>query len=370
MVRRFVWERERWPALEVDLARLAGGLVAASHAGGRVAGALGHVGRGNRATLEAEALAETAIDTSEIEGLRLDADRVRASLARRLHMPNTKAAARDDPDADGIVSVTLDAIRNARRPLTATRLCDWQRSLFPNPPSALTVGAWRRAADDPMQVVSGPVSARRIHFEAPPAARVPDEMRRFIAWFEGAHEAPALVTAALAHVRFETIHPFADGNGRIGRAIADLALAREDPETAPYVSLSREILRDKSAYYAALERAQRGDADVTEWAAWFIDAYRKATETTLAAISGLQRASAFWREHADIDLNARQRRVIERYLGGGFDGWINSRKYAAIAKTSADTAARDLADLVEKRVIVPNEGRARRTSYRLSDERP
>jgi Fic family protein len=193
-------------------------------------------------------------------------------------------------------------------------------------------------------------------------------MESFLAWIESAHDVPPLVIAALAHLRFETIHPFADGNGRIGRAIADLLLARGDPETAPYVSLSRQILSDKFAYYTALESAQQGPLDVSRWVVWFIDTYRSATDTTLQAVAGLQRASTFWREHAEIDFNARQRRVLERFLSGGFDGWINSGKYAAIAKTSSDTAARDLAQLVAKGVIIPNEGHGRKTSYRLADE--
>jgi len=206
-----------------------------------------------------------------------------------------------------------------------------------------------------------------VHFEAPPASRIAGEMQRFLHWFESRATDPPLVRAALAHVWFLTIHPFADGNGRIGRAIADLVLARTDRDVASCVSLARRILRDRAAYYAALSAAQRGSLDMTAWASWFIECYRRAAEDTLVSADELLRAAAFWRAHADVDINARQRKVLERYLGGGFEGWLNSRNYRAIAKTSADTAQRDLADLARKGLIFPNDGKARKTSYRLGD---
>jgi Fic family protein len=234
----------------------------------------------------------------------------------------------------------------------------------------MTVGAWRAAKDDPMRVVSGPVSARVIHFEAPPAARVNDEMRAFLRWFEAPKGAKRrrtspLVHAALAHLRFLTIHPFADGNGRIGRALADLVLARADQQVAPYVSLSRQIRKERAAYYDAISRAQRSGLDATAWVSWFIDCYRRAAADTLRSVDGIIRAAAFWRDHADVEINARQRKVLERYLAGDFEGWLNSRNYRAIAKTSADTAQRDLTDLAQKKLVFANDGKARKTSYRV-----
>jgi Fic family protein len=218
-----------------------------------------------------------------------------------------------------------------------------------------------------MQVVSGPAGARIIHFEAPPAARVGSEMNAYVAWIESTAAAalPPVALAAIAHFRFLTIHPFADGNGRIGRAIADLVLTRAQPDAAQYVSLSRQILTERPAYYETLERTQRGDVNVTAWVEWFAQCYERAAEHTLAAIEELTRASRFWRDHAGVELNARQRKVLERYLSGSFDGWINTTKYAALAKTSADTALRDIADLVAKNILAANDGRARKTSYRL-----
>jgi len=366
-MRRFIWEDPRWPALYVEEAALSRQLAAAAFGQGSVAGALRALGLADRGRVQLEAFAETALDTSAIEGEALDPESVRASLARRLSLERD-ASGTTDARADGAVAVTLDATRDASEPVTAERLFAWHHAFLPDAPRGLLIGAWRTAADDPMQVVSGPVSARVIHFEAPPAVRVPAEMAAFIDWCEAPSDSPPLVRAALAHLSFETIHPFADGNGRIGRALADLMLARGNTAIAPYVSLSRQIRADRSAYYAAIEKAQRGAVDATPWARWFIDCYRRATDETLRSIDGMMRASMFWRDHADAEINARQRRVLERYLAGGFEGWISARNYTAIAKTSDDTAQRDLAALAAQGIILANPGKARKTSYRLRDE--
>ena len=365
MLRRFIWQDPGWPDLRTDLASLTSSVHDAIYDQGRVGGAIRALDKNDRMRVELDALAETAVETSEIEGEHISADSVRASLARRLRLRTSDEHRVEDPRAEGVVALTLDAIRNATDPLTAQRLWGWQSGLFPDAPRSLTLGAWRTDSDDPMQVVSGPVNQRIVHFEAPPAQRVPQEMDAFLTWIEQPRSQPTLVTAAIAHLWFLTIHPFADGNGRIGRAIADLLLAREGRQVAPYVSLSRQIRKEKVAYYEALNRAQCATLNATAWSSWFIACYRRATDDTLAAIEEILRAGAFWRENRETDFNARQRRVLERYLAEGFNGWLNSRNYAAIAKTSPDTAQRDLADLVRKGVIVANDGRARKTSYRL-----
>jgi Fic family protein len=365
MLRQFIWEAPAWPALTVDSGLLEQGMYDAAFDQGCVAGVLRALAKSDRSQVEIETLAGTAIDTSEIEGEHLSADGVRASLARRLAVEQPGHRGREDPRADGVVELTVDATRNASAPLTTERLWRWQTELFPSPPQSLTVGTWRTASDDPMQVVSGPVQRRSVHFEAPPARRVPAEMDSFLAWLNETSPKPTVITAAIAHLWFVTIHPFADGNGRIARAISDLVLARGQPEVSPYVSLSRQIRKQKLSYYRALEKAQRGSTDVTEWVSWFIDCYRVAVADTIGAVDEIVLTAAFWRDHREVDFNARQRRVLERYLAGGFEGWLNSGKYAAIANTSADTAQRDLTDLVKKGIIVANPGRGRRTSYRL-----
>ncbi|MBV9080097.1 MAG: Fic family protein, partial [Elusimicrobia bacterium] len=330
-MRRYIWELPGWPELTIQLDEVEERLSAAQFALGEVAGVLRTLGSADRRTIELDALADTALQTSEIEGEHLSADSVRASLARRLGLDHL-ASAPTDPRADGVVAMSIDATLNAAKPLTKKRLVEWQSGLFPDAPRSLTVGDWRGVKDDPMRVVSGPVSARAVHFEAPPAARVKEEMRAFLRWFEAPPAAnrravPPLVRAALAHLRFLTIHPFADGNGRIGRAIADLVLARADSHVAPYISLSRRIRKERAAYYEAISRAQCSGLDATAWTAWFIDCYRRSTADTLRSADSLIRAATFWRDHAGVEINARQRKVLERYLGGQFEGWLNSRNY-------------------------------------------
>jgi Fic family protein len=368
-MRRFIWEDPQWPRLTVDYEAAAPALFAASFALGRVGGALPSLADSEQATVEFDALAYTALTTSEIEGERISRDSVRASLARRLHRAAPGELRTDDVRADGIVAVTLDAIQNANAPLTAERLWQWHNNLFPDAPRSLTVGTWRGPADDPMRVVSGPVQRRHVHFEAPAATAVAGEMDAFLTWLES-RDRPleSIAKAALAHLWFLTIHPFADGNGRIGRAIADLVLARGATDTTAYVSLSGQILKERTQYYAALESAQRGALDVTQWVIWFAGCYERASRTTFALIEELLSAAAFWRTHATTDFNARQRKILQRYLAGGFEGWLNSSKYSKMADCSQDTAQRDLADLLARGVIIANDGSARRTSYRLTSD--
>jgi len=367
MSRQFIWEQADWPNLRIEAGLLAGVLSDVTFAQGEIAGALRTLGEADRKGIALDTLADTAIETSQIEGEHLSSDGVRASLARRLAL-GVNALGKGDPRADGIVAMTVDAQQNADAPLTKERLFRWHADLFANAPRSLTVGEWRTLRDDPMQVVSGPVSARVVHFEAPPAKRLAREMDAFLTWFERPSDLSPLAHAAAAHLRFLTIHPFSDGNGRIARAIADLRIARAYRSEVPYVVLSRQIRKERAEYYSAIERAQRGDVDVTLWVEWFIDCYRRAAGDTLRSLDDLMRAGRFWRDHRDIAINARQRAVLERYLAGEFEGWLNSRKYAVIAKTSADTAQRDLADLLEKHIVFPNDGKARRTSYRLSED--
>jgi Fic family protein len=368
MLRQYIWQREEWPQLRFGEAALIRSIAELSYAEGRVVGAVQALGEGDLSRLARETLVASAIDTSEIEGERISPASVRASLARRLEIG--AASGERDPRADGVVAMTLDAVDGAKRPLTQERIFRWHEVLLEIAPRRITVGAWRPPSDDPMRVVSGPVSARVINYEALPAARIPAEMHAYLTWFESADAAGLMpiVFAALAHLRFEVIHPLSDGNGRIGRAIADLALARRRPDAARYVSLSQQILIERRTYYEELEQAQRGDLDVTRWIAWFAGAYTRAAERTLTVLDELARASRFWSDHANVEINARQRAVLERYLAGGFDGWINSSKYAKLAKTSIDSAQRDIADLVAKGILVANDGKARRTSYRLFDE--
>jgi len=369
-MRRYSWEDSGWPGFTVNEAALEPEFSAIAYRAGRVAEVLFQLGRDEQRRVRFDALTDTAVETSAIEGETLSIASVRASLARRLDMP-LAGYGPADARAEGVVAVTVDAVQRADRELTEARLHHWHTLIFPDPDPQMVVGAWRSRPADSMQVVSH--TERRqptIHLEAPPGPTVDPEMNRFLHWFASPGPAPLqrpLIHAAIAHVWFATIHPYSDGNGRIGRAIADLALARHDREIAEYVSLSRQIRTDRKAYYAALENAQRGPLDVTPWVVWFANCYGRAIDHTLAVGREMIQARSFWTDHASATINDRQRIVLQRYLSGAFDGWINTGKYAALAKTSPDTAQRDIAALVAQKILVPNGSRGPRTSYRLTD---
>jgi len=367
MPSKFIWQRPEWPDFRFDERLLAEPLRAAAFEQGEVAGALRTLGRDDLDRAQFDALTDTIRETSEIEGEHLRPESIRASLTRRLAFGDASPDA-TDPRADGVVAMTIDAMKRAGEPLTRERLFRWHDELFADAPRSLTVGAWRVPADDPMRVSSGPAGSEIIHFEAPPAAHIDEAMSAFLTWFENQHASPALLTAALAHLWFVTIHPFADGNGRIARAIGDLAVARREPRIAPYVSLARQIRKDRTLYYDTLEETQRANLDVTTWMLWFVACYRRAIAATLRSIDDLTQANHFWNDRAGTEFNARQRKVLERVLAGGFDGWINSSKYAKIAGTSPDTAQRDILDLVAKGVVVANDPATRKKTYRLSRE--
>lgn len=305
---------------------------------------------------------DSALESSAIEGEMLNPESVYSSVVRRLGLKTTPS---QDDRTEGVVDLTLDASRNFDRPLTTERLFQWHADLFPLEPGGappLTVGGWRPPSSDPMQVLSGPMGRTRVHFEAPPAADVPRMMAQFLEWFDTAESSEnGLVRAALAHLRFLTIHPFDDGNGRIARAIADLALSQDERSGDRFYSVSAQMHAERRDYYAAIEAAQRGSSDVTEWVLWFLGCFTRAIETSRLSVERARRAVMFWQRHALADLNERQRTVLERLLGD-FDGDLNLRKYIAITKTSRATAQRELAQLVDRGILRP-EGAARATRY-------
>jgi Fic family protein len=268
----------------------------------------------------------------------------------------------------------LDATTNFEAPLTQERLFAWHAALFPAGRSGMqeiTVGAWRRDEAGPMRVVSGPMGRERVHFEAPHAARLAAEMRQFLDWFNAsppAAEAPIdpVLKAGVAHFWFVTIHPFDDGNGRIARAIADLALARADGTKDRFYSMSSQIEAERKSYYRELEAAQRGDLDITPWLSWFLDCLKRAIDGADDTLAAVLRKARLWRQANRYPINSRQRLVINRMLDG-FQGFLTSSKYAKLARCSPDTALRDIHELVERGILLTNPGRGRSTSYRLAD---
>jgi Fic family protein len=272
-----------------------------------------------------------------------------------------------DRHVEGVVDMVLDATANARAPLTPERLFAWHAALFPTGRSGLVqiaVGRWRDDSTGPMQVVSGPIGRQRVHFQAPPAGRLDWEMAHFLAWANADTGDHPLIKAALAHLWLVTLHPFDDGNGRIARAVGDLFLARADGGPQRFYSLSAQIQRERLAYYDVLERTQKGSLDVTGWITWFLEMLRRATVQAQHTLDAVMIKARFWRHHAATPLNARQVKVINRLLDG-FEGKLTSTKWAALCKCSADTALRDLTDLLDKGLLRRSTAGGRSTSYEL-----
>ncbi len=315
-----------------------------------------------------ETLTEDVLKSSEIEGEILDKDQVRSSIARRLGI-DAGALAPADRNVEGVVEMMLDATQKFNEPLTDERLFGWHASLFPTGRSGMRkiiVGAWRDEKSGPMQVVSGAYGREKVHYEAPVAGRLDAEMKSFLEWFNAAVHTDPVLKAALAHLWFVTIHPFADGNGRIARAIADMALARSEDSPQRFYSMSAQIQQERNDYYDFLETTQKGDLEITPWLEWFLGCLDRAfdgAETTLEAVF---RKAEFWKKHAAAPLNERQRDILNRLLNG-FEGRLTSSKWAAIEKCSPDTALRDINELVDRGILQKDEGGGRSTSYSLRD---
>lgn len=365
--RTYIWQQDDWPHWRYDLQQLAPLLAQVHQAQGRLLGRMHDLGVGLRDQANLSALTEDVLKTSEIEGELLNADAVRSSIARRLGV-DIGALAPADRHVDGVVDMVLDATQNPRSALDAERLFAWHAALFPTGRSGLAtlrVGAWRDDAHGPMQVVSGRLDRQTVHYQAPPAPRLDAEMADFLLWFNTVRPDDPLVQAGLAHLWFVTLHPFEDGNGRIARAIGDMALARAEPAAQRFYSLSAQIQRERKDYYELLERTQKGRLDVTDWLAWFLGCLLRAiqgAETTLAAVLAKAR---FWQRWAGTPMNERQIKLLNRLLDG-FEGKLTSSKWAAIAKCSADTALRDISDLLERGVLVKAEAGGRSTHYELT----
>jgi Fic family protein len=270
-------------------------------------------------------------------------------------------------NVDGVVEMMLDATMRYAAPLTEERLFAWHAALFPTGRSGMSrirVGAWRDDGTGPMQVVSGPVGRERVHYEAPPAARVPAEMAKFLAWFETPGSADPLLVAGLAHLWFVTIHPFDDGNGRIARAIADMALARAEKIGQRFYSLSGQISAERADYYSMLERTQKAELDVTRWQMWFLECLLRAIEGAQGTLSVVLGKAKFWERFAKEPFNERQVTVLNRLLDG-FEGKLTSSKWAKLAKCSQDTAHRDIMDLIARGALRKDSAGGRSTSYSL-----
>ena len=362
----YIWQRAEWPRFEQDTARLAEPLATARHAQGKLLGRMEALGFALRDEATLRTLTENVVKTSEIEGEVFEPDRVRSSIASRLGLDAGGLPA-SDRDVDGIVDMTLDATRNYAEPLTEERLFSWHAALFPAGRSGMRrirVGAWRDDADGPMEVVSGPLGRQRVHYTAPPAERLPDEIAAFLDWFEGARTMDPVLAAGMAHLWFVSLHSFDDGNGRIARAIADMALARSDDSPERFYSMSAQIRRERKAYYDLLEATQRGSLDITGWQVWFLECLAHAIENAGHIFAAVLDKARFWEARAAEAFNERQANTLNRLLDG-FEGKLTSSKWAKMNGCSQDTANRDIRDLIDRGVLARGPAGGRSTSYEL-----
>mgnify|MGYP001559168551 FL=1 len=365
---QYIWQTPSWPEFRWDSAALLRSLGKARQAQGELLAKAAYF----ELKAQAEVLTEEVLTTAAIEGEKLNLDSVRSSVARRLGLPTAGLPA-VERHVDGLVEMLVDATRNHGKPLTASRLKGWQAALFPTGYSGMSkivVGNWRRG-QEPMHVISGPIGKEKVHYEAPPADRVEGEVKRFLEWFRSSRdELDGLVRSAVAHFRFVTIHPFQDGNGRMARAIADMALAQDENNGCRLYSMSAQIKAERDDYYDVLERTQKGSGDITEWIVWFLECLERAIRRSDTEIQKTMIKARLWQTIADVGLNERQRKVVNLLLEagpGGFQGGLTNRKYRGITKTTRETAKRDIADLLTKGILVKNTGAGggRSVSYDL-----
>lgn len=366
----WIYQYNNWPDFSWNADKLATKLASIRHHQGRLLGRMEGLGFDLRREASLRTLTNDVVKSSAIEGHDLNPDEVRSSIARRLGM-DIAGLIPASRDVEGIVEMMLDATQNFSKPLTIDRLFDWHAALFPTGRSGMhriTVGDWRLAENDPMQVISGPIGREKVHFEAPGADKVATEMTAFIDWFENKTDIDPVIRAGIAHLWFVTVHPFEDGNGRIARAIADMALARADGIPERFYSLSNQIETERKHYYAQLERQQRGSPEITEWLSWFLDCLGRAIANADETLSNVLFKARLWEKINQNPVHERQRYIINRMLEEDFESHINTSKYAKLAKCSNDTALRDIQDLVTRGILVQNSSGGRSTSYRLTDQ--
>jgi Fic family protein len=363
----YIHELKDWPRFHWSAERIAEPLASARHRQGRLIGRMEGLGFNLQQEAVLQTLTADVLKSSEIEGEKLDAGQVRSSIARRLGI-DIGALTPADRNVEGVVEMMLDATRHFSQPLTPERLFDWHAALFPTGRSGMTrikTGGWRDDSTGPMEVVSGPVGKEHVHYEAPKADRLSGEMASFLEWFEGKEQIDPVLKAGLAHLWFVTIHPFDDGNGRIARAVADLALARSENSPQRFYSMSAQIRQERKAYYDILEQTQKGSMDVSHWMEWFLGCLGRAIDGAQDTLSVVLDKARFWERIKNVQLNERQRLVINRLLNG-FEGKLTTSKYAVLAKCSQDTAYRDILALVDQGVLIQNPAGGRSTSYSLA----
>ena len=366
----WIHEHKDWTDFTWDAEALASKLADIRHRQGLLLGRMEAIGFDLRREATLGTLTNDIVKSSAIEGEILNPEEVRSSIARRLGI-DIAGLIPASRDVEGIVEMMLNATQSFSTPLTKDRLFDWHAALFPTGRSGLhriTVGGWRTMDAGPMQVVSGPAGREKVHFEAPRADRLENEMTNFLSWFDQKTDLDPVIKAGIAHFWFVTIHPFEDGNGRIARAIGDMALARADGTPDRFYSLSSQIEVERKFYYDRLESQQRDTSDITAWLTWFLDCLGRAIANAEKTLGTVLFKAQLWNTIHQSPINERQRLIINRMLENDFIGHMNTAKYAKIAKCSNDTALRDIQELKARGIFIQNESGGRSTSYRLPDK--
>lgn len=362
----YIYENLNWPEFKWENENILPLLSAVRYQQGTIVGKMGAFGFELKNQANLEILTIDILKTTEIEGELLNPDQVRSSIARRLGL-EISGLVTSDRNIDGVVDMMLDATRNYNKELNKDRLFSWHSSLFPAGYSGISkiiTANWRDDATGSMQVVSGPIGKEKVHYQAPAAEKLDQEMQLFFEWFNSIQDLDLVIKAGIAHLWFITIHPFEDGNGRIARALTDMILAQSDKQPYRFYSMSAQIRKERKNYYKMLEKTQKGMLDITEWLEWFLRCLLNSLEASETILVNVIFKHNFWLQHASKINNDRQRKVLNLLLDG-FDGKLNTSKWARICKCSQDTALRDLKDLMNKQIIYQLPGGGRSTSYGL-----
>jgi len=367
-MKKYIYQYNNWPQFTWDNEALLALLGKVRNMQGKLTGKMESLGF----ELKDEAILETltldVIKSTEIEGEILNLKQVRSSIARRLGM-DISGLVSSDRYVDGVVEMMLDATQHFKKSLSADRLFDWHSALFPTGRSGMhkiITGKWRNDSTGPMQVVSGAMGKEKVHYQAPDATTLKKEIKIFIEWFNDKDKLDPVIKAGLAHFWFVTLHPFEDGNGRIARAITDMQLSRADGNFQRFYSMSAQIRLERKEYYNILEKSQKGTLDVTAWLHWFLSCLMNALNATDQTFVKVLNKHQFWNIHAAIIFNDRQKRLLNKLLDG-FDGKLTTSKWAKIAKCSADTALRDIQDLINKQILRKEAAGGRSTNYELNE---
>jgi Fic family protein len=364
LAKTYIWQQTDWPTWSYDATTLSILLANAHQAQGRLLGKMQSLGFGVQQQTSLQVLTDDVLKTSEIEGEFLRPELVRSSVAKRLGI-DIGGLSDSDRTVDGIVDIVMDATSNHAHDLFLDRLLSWHAALFPLGYSGIHKISAGQLRDDrlgPMQVISGAIGREKVHFEAPPASCLRSEITQFLNWFNASQSLDPYLKAGIAHLWFVTIHPFDDGNGRIGRAIADMALSRADQSRDRFYSLSSQIMKERQGYYLHLERSQKGSLDATEWLAWFLQCLINAIDSANSNLYSTLAKTQFWQHWQGVPFNERQIKLLNRLLDG-FEGNLTNKKWSLIAKCSADTALRDITDLLDRGVLSRGSSSGRSTHY-------